>query len=264
MAKSADDLSALFRSLGPDDSGFRVTETAAAREAEQRWPLFQAVAPKKMATTPTLSTQERDFWSQQKQYEGRARKPALSLPGLSDKMAKSLGKMSGRPADAPMQNLSRRAAPEAPVPIAPLRSVPEVAVAEPRGLLFASFKASQAADSQPSGSEPLDSVVGDAPSRSESGAIAPTDGSSMWRTSPQASPLPDVQTSGLGLFDSMLKGSSSPPHSEAEAETETKAESIVTTDDSIASIFKRLEGPPKIISKPVDKKSSFLSRLGKR
>ncbi len=156
MSKSADDLSALFRSLGPDDSSFQATETAAAREAAQRWPLFQAVSPRKSETTPTLSAQERQRWSHQEQHEGGERKPALSLPGLSDKMARSLSKMSGRTTDAPMQNPARRAEPDTP-PVAPrslrsLRSTPQMTPMESRSALFS---ASPVAD-------PVAAVVGDA------------------------------------------------------------------------------------------------------
>jgi hypothetical protein len=108
MPKSTD-LSALFRSLGPDDSSFQASEATAARQSTQRWPLFQAVSPKKPDSTPTLTTQERQRWSPQEQHELGESKPALSLPGLSDKMAMSLGKMSGRTVVAPAKNLAKRA-----------------------------------------------------------------------------------------------------------------------------------------------------------
>ena len=109
MSKPAGDLSALFRSLGPDASSFQAAETVAARDVEQRWPLFQAVSPSKSETTPALSTQERERWSQQEKQVGAGRKPALSLPGLSDKLAKSLGRMSGPRPDAPVRPMATRA-----------------------------------------------------------------------------------------------------------------------------------------------------------
>jgi hypothetical protein len=108
MPKSTD-LSVLFRSLGPDDSSFQASEATAARQSTQRWPLFQAVSPKKPDSTPTLTTQERQRWSPQEQHELGESKPALSLPVLSDKMAMSLGKMSGRTVVAPVKNLAKRA-----------------------------------------------------------------------------------------------------------------------------------------------------------
>ena len=109
MSKPADNLSDLFRSLGPDDSSFQVIETATAREAAQRWPLFQAISPNKPETTPTLSTQERERWSQQEKQVGAGRKPPLSLPGLSDKLAQSLSKMAGPRPDAPAKPMAKRA-----------------------------------------------------------------------------------------------------------------------------------------------------------
>lgn len=212
MPKPADDLSALFRSLGPDDSSFKATETAAAREAAQRWPLFQAVSPRKPDATPQLSAQERQRWSHQEQPEGAERKPSLSLPGLSDKMARSLGKMSGRTTDAPMQNPARRAEPDTP-PVAQrsLRSPPQMTTMESRSALFS--------------------------------------------TSPQASQNLESQGSGLGLFGSTAGGFMASRLSASEA---------THADDSLAGVFSRLEEKPQVIDKPSDKKSSFLSRLGKR
>lgn len=64
MAKAADHPSNLFRSLRPDDDDFQTSTSTAAREAEQRWPLFQAVAPRKPQATPLLSPQERSLWSE--------------------------------------------------------------------------------------------------------------------------------------------------------------------------------------------------------
>jgi len=212
MANPVDDLSALFRSLGPDDSSFQATETTAAREAAQRWPLFQAVSPRKPETTPKLSAQERQRWSHQEQHEGGERKPALSLPGLSDKMARSLGKMSGRTTDAPMQNPARRAEPDTP-PVAPrsLRSTPQMTTMESRSALFSA--------------------------------------------TPQASQDLETHGSGLGLFGSVAGGSLAPSRAGSEA---------THADDSLAGVFSRLEEKPKTTNKPDEKKSSFLSRLGKR
>ena len=96
MSKPSDDLSALFRSLRPDETSLQEGTDTAARNAEQRWPLFRAVAPEKPHDTPQLSAQERQRWISQEKIETGGRKPALSLPGLSDKMSKELDKMSVR------------------------------------------------------------------------------------------------------------------------------------------------------------------------
>ncbi len=96
MAKVGEYSSTLFRSLRPDDENFQASASAAAREAEQRWPLFKAVSPKKLAPTPVLSAQERTIWSNQEKPSKPERKPALSVPGVSNKMAMNLNKMGGR------------------------------------------------------------------------------------------------------------------------------------------------------------------------
>lgn len=120
MIKPGDDLPTLFRSLGPDDAGFQARALAAAREAEQRWPLFKAMAPQKPPATPALSAQDRLRWIQQEKSESSGRKPALtmpalSLPGLSDKLAKGLDKMAARVATgAPAQEPARQIEPAPP------------------------------------------------------------------------------------------------------------------------------------------------------
>ncbi len=91
---SGQNLSTLFRSLGADDSAFTARTKASALEAEQRWPLFRAVAPKKPEDTPLLTEQDRANWNTQEKPAGRERKKTLSVPGLSEKLAKSLEKIS--------------------------------------------------------------------------------------------------------------------------------------------------------------------------
>ncbi len=96
MVKSVEDPTTLFRSLRPEDSSFQTRATEAARDAEQRWPLFKAVSPRKPEPTPALSAQERLRWSSQDRPPAQEPKRALSLPDLGGRMAKSLSKMSGR------------------------------------------------------------------------------------------------------------------------------------------------------------------------
>lgn len=214
MTKPGDDLPALFRSLGPDDAGFQASTQAAAREAEQRWPLFKAVPPQKPPVTPALSAQERQHWSSTEKSETSERKPALSLPGLSDKLARSLGKMSGRvAADAPAQNPARRIESEPP-PVTPppsVRTRPPITPPDSRSILFSD--------------------------------------------SPKASQNVEADDSRLGLFAT--------PAAKPSAD-ERAAPAAEPVDDSLASIFSRLEEKEKPSNKSTDKRSSFLSRLGKR
>lgn len=214
MTKPADDLPALFRSLGPDDIGFQASAQAAAHEAAQRWPLFKAVPPQKPAVTPALTAQERQHWGSQEKSETGERKPALSLPGLSDKLARSLDKMSGRVAtDAKTQNSAMPTEPEQP-PVTP-----------PRSLLT------------PSPTKPPDSR------------------STLFSGSLKASPNVEADDSRLMLFATSAAKLSA---------DERAAPAAPQADDSLASIFSRLEGTENPVKKSIDKRSSFLSRLGKR
>ena len=221
MPKSADDLSALFRSLGPDDSSFQATETAAARDAEQRWPLFQAVSPSKSAITPTLSAEERESWAQQEKQVGGERKPALSLPGLSEKLAKSLGRMAGpkSDSDAPVKNLAKRTQPSPSPPPPPPPVIPRV-----------------------------------------SEASAPKKKTTSARSKPAPNLLmPALEPDGHASVLDVVNSAASEPTAPSPVSLKPKL-----SDDSLASIFSRLEEKSETISKTSDKKSSFLTRLGKR
>jgi|APCry1669189241_1035207.scaffolds.fasta_scaffold05927_3 hypothetical protein len=148
MAKVGADPSTLFRSLRPDNENYQAGAASAAHEAEQRWPLFKAVSPRKQEPTPVLSAQERMLWSNQDRPTTQARRPALSVPGVGNKLAMSLTKMGGRKASADVVRPPLRAERESPPQEAP-RSVQQF-VAEPpsvsRGLLFSKAPAAQTDD----------------------------------------------------------------------------------------------------------------------
>jgi hypothetical protein len=146
MSQPADKLSGLFRSLRPDDANFQASLNVAAHQAEERWPLLKAISPQKPALTPALSTEERQRWSNQEQPGTRERKPALSLPGLGDKLTQSLSKMGGRPkvAAAPLS-----AEPVEPPPLwrAPARRMEAPPPEVPRELASTLFSRSSAIES---------------------------------------------------------------------------------------------------------------------
>lgn len=210
MAKPGDDPSTLFRSLRPDNANFQASTSAAAREAEQRWPLFKAVSPKKSEPTPALSAQERQRWSSQEKPDVSERKPALSLPGVSAKLAQGLSKMSGRAAtERPAMRAEREQSPSEAMRGAPKFS-PEIAT-ENRGSLFSRVSA-VAADEE-------------------------------------------VSNFGVGL-----SGNRAAPPVTAEPEMPT----VAGANDSLASIFNRLESKEKVADKPASRRPSFLGRLGRR
>ena len=292
MSKPAGDLSALFRSLGPDASSLQAAETVAARDVEQRWPLFQAVSPSKPETPPTLSTQERERWSQQEKQVGAGRKPALSLPGLSDKLAKSLGRMSGPRPDAPVRPMAKRAqlSPAVPQPqqlkpqqqpqpqppqLQPqpqqqnpqLQSQPQPPQQQPSQLQpqpqpqqlkpqLQSQPQPQPPQQQfkpqplpPSLVMPVASEASDPPKAITIPRLEPAPAPSL-RT-----PSTEAQRERSEVFNPVASEPLTPTPVPSEA---------VRTGDSLASIFSRLEEKPETINKTIDKRSSFLTRLGKR
>ncbi len=145
MAKAGANPSKLFRSLKPDEESFQASASAAAREAEQRWPLFKAVSPRRQEPTPVLSAQERTLWSKQERPSGLERKPALSLPGVSNKLAASLNMMGGRTAEGALARPPLRAERESPLQES-LRGAAKFTPEPPtesRGLLFSRASVTQ-------------------------------------------------------------------------------------------------------------------------
>ena len=147
MSQPADKLSGLFRSLRPDDANFQASLNVAAHQAEERWPLLKAISPKKPALTPALSTEERQRWSNQEQPGTRERKPALSLPGLGDKLTQSLSKMGGRAKIAAAAPLSAEPVEPPPLWRAPARCMEAPPLETPKELASMLFSRSLAIES---------------------------------------------------------------------------------------------------------------------
>lgn len=83
-----------FRSLGADDSYFETRARATSKEAEQRWPLFKAVAPSQAQETPELGEQQRQTaWDLPLATTTPPQEPRLSRPGLNQKLANGLRKL---------------------------------------------------------------------------------------------------------------------------------------------------------------------------
>lgn len=229
MSKPSDDLSALFRSLRPDESISQENINTSARDAEQRWPLFKAVAPEKPQETPALSAQDRQRWAKQEMADVADRKPALSLPGLSDKMSSGLDKMSMRALKntVAVKPAMRRE----PEKFMVERSIDQ-AVEQTRAVPLVPI---------PQASTP----VNRAPTTANKLSIAPAVG----------------QRSGLGVFDKK-------PVAPVPARTQVAAERDVPAaglgDGLLKNIFNRLEAKPEVEVQPAVKRSSFLDRLGKR
>lgn len=94
MVKNANDFSALFRSIEPDDALRQASEATAIQEAEQRWPLFETLRPRKSELTPSLSADEKQQWQPHAKAHSSERKPMLPVESIGKKMAESLRKMA--------------------------------------------------------------------------------------------------------------------------------------------------------------------------
>lgn len=83
----------LLRSLGADGSLLDSRTRTAAREAEQRWPLFRTLAPAKNDTPPALTTEDKLAWQVQNPQVADIRKPAISRGAIGSKLAEGLSKL---------------------------------------------------------------------------------------------------------------------------------------------------------------------------
>ncbi len=242
MSKPSDDLSALFRSLRPDESVFQENASSGAREAQQRWPLFKAVVPQKPQETPALTEQERQRWVSQEKSAVGTRKPALSLPGLSDKMSMSLGKMS-------VQAVKNTAAVKPATRWESERYVAEGAVEQP--LAEPSERARTASV------EPLrqtNTPINRVPAVTKASSAAPVVSVAGSQT-------------GQGVFDKK-PALSVPAQVPVPAVPQRDLPAAGHGDESLKSIFSRLEAKPEakpeVEVKSAVKRSSFMDRLGKR
>lgn len=238
MSKPSDDLSALFRSLRPDESVFKENTSSGVRDAEQRWPLFKTVAPQKPQDTPALSEQERQRWRSQEKSASSTRKPALSLPALSDKMSKGLGKISEQAVRniAAVRPATRWESQEHVVesvagqPLLQASERPRPALTESLPLV------SQPANRTPIGVKAL-------PAAPAAGSRTGLGSPDNRKPAPTASALVSVQPPKIPEYE---------------------ASGASRSDESLKSIFSRLEAKPEVETKLAMKRSSFLDRLGKR
>lgn len=94
MLSSGNNLSALFRTLAPEESDFNAVAKVVAPSAGQEWPLFKVVAPSRPEPTPPLTPQERKRWSARDGVRAEPPTPGLTMSGLSSKLARSLNQIA--------------------------------------------------------------------------------------------------------------------------------------------------------------------------
>ena len=146
MLSSGNNLSALFRTLAPEESDFTAVGKSADAGVGQEWPLFKVVAPVKPEPTPPLTPQERKRWGMQETVRAEAPKPPLSMSGLSSKLAQSLSQISERMVSEPAQPTSVAAPASSPVDKRPAHASEPATAPKVRASLFS--KLSTTADTQ--------------------------------------------------------------------------------------------------------------------
>lgn len=229
MPTPGNKLSTLFRSLGPDEAPLQASKTAALQDAEQRWPLFKAVAPRSAAQTPPLSETDRQRWSNPaRPNSSAAAKAPITLPSFSGKLAHGLAKISEQStASAGRSAPSRTAAKLFPgEPVAPVaaRAVP------------AASKAPAARRAAPAPAEPV----------ATKGFLA-----ALANKPEPAPPAKTTRSKQAAKPESFLAKFAEPAPSAA--------------PDSLSAVFGRIEGKQQASTPNNTKaKPSFLSRLGKR
>lgn len=100
MSKFEGSMSRLFNSLGADDTTSRAQSIAAAREAEQRWPLLKGLDVSVVRTAPPVTEEDRQNRSSVERTAAASRRPLLTVPGLSHKLADGLRRMSTSSVDS--------------------------------------------------------------------------------------------------------------------------------------------------------------------
>lgn len=116
MTKPINEKQQLFRSLAADKSKAQTRSRTAAREAEERWPLFKAVAPALPSTLPALGEDDKRHWHREGKLEANPRPPSLSVPDMSAKLALGLSRMGASRQSTP----APRVVATAPSPVATL------------------------------------------------------------------------------------------------------------------------------------------------
>ncbi|MBS3996551.1 MAG: hypothetical protein KGZ67_04340 [Hydrogenophaga sp.] len=218
MLPTGNNLSALFRTLAPEESKFEAAVAATTPSAGQEWPLFKVVAPTRPEPTPPLTPQERKRWGVQDTVRAETPKPVLSMSGLSSKLAQSL------------TQISERMVSEAAQP--PTRTMTSAAAEPPLGRL--------------------------SPHAPGSAAAAQVRASLFSKLAPAMEPDVDEERENVvGLF---AKATTKAPSIPDKAQVDAKADA----DDSLSQIFSRLDVKEKAAVKPVEKRSSLSTRLGKR
>lgn len=233
----------LLRSLGADGSLLESRSRTAARDAEQRWPLFRTLAPAKNDATPALTTEDKLAWQAQKPQIAEIRKPAISRGAIGSKLAEGLSKLVKK-SPTVHEGFTGTAAPD---PVLPTASRPN------RRQPLAS-ESSAAVDDR--ASKPT-------PEQAPTLFSAP----SPQRHSPAPSASRSTRTTLFNRSSSAPEPAASAPQRSAGALFGTQPSQALKQTlgaDTLSTIFQRVEGNPVAAETQTPSVSTRNRRLGKR
>jgi hypothetical protein len=231
MTNSGENLSVLFRSLGPDDESFHMAENELTKKGEQKWPLFKAISLKRPEPTPELSAQERQCWNRQEKSVVQERKPALSLPAFSKKLTISLDKITKQVELGAVQ-------------ISFSKEQSSMKSASPVGYFDESHQ--------------LKSNIVDTQN------VTSTLSTSTLSTSAPITPAPQFFKPLVADFNLDAEPSSYEHAGVMPVVPVPELSDTNQADDSLQSLFSRIQGKEKETIKPAEKQSFFFDRLRKR
>lgn len=261
MPKPTIPVSRLFKSLGADDSYSDARAKAIAKDAQQRWPMFKDIAPQSGEAISALTEAEKACWEQVAVMQQDEFKPVLSRPGLGNKLSIGLGKIA-RQTSVEVLGGAKRDKPVAP-------PLPEVRVSQP---------ALRQEEPVAASSEPLEGLFASQPKPDRISRLA------------RQTPAKEVVSEKRGVFGAPP---AVPEHQVTVAQRASRRETSAAVssggeltkqvkrvpaaskgpltpspsaaaDDSLSSIFRRVEGGDKPPARRTAPRKNVMSRLGKR
>ncbi|MDD2923749.1 MAG: hypothetical protein PHW99_01125 [Rhodoferax sp.] len=259
MVPQGDKLSQLFKSLQPDQSQLEAVKVAAVQEAQQRWPMFKELAPVRPADTPELSDVEKSHWHAHADATAARPKPALTVPGLNDRLAESLNNFATRKPVSKEPALPAQTAPNASA-----RPLFNAATSQPAPVLapqrVSAAEVEETTTQAPAARPVMPTMPAEAPVSHTPTPVAEASGVPAvpapavrvppWARTPEKLPAPVVEETPVATPPTPPTRAVEPPPA-AQAET-------------LQNLFKRLEGPEKTPAKPTASRPSFLGRMAKR
>lgn len=241
--------SALMRSLGADESALDAKLRVSAKEAEQRWPLFRAMAPSKVEIPAAMTAAEKQAWEPVAAARPTARKPLIARPGISNKLADGLARFASTPKKAPS---AKARAPEPPNVANETRSPSPKPVA---------------VQSEPEHAAPREKKARDSGLFGATTPQQPPREGFLGQPSPPLSTHSALSTPARAAGGLLAEATSHPAQTRPKAKrVDSQPDTPKAGDDSLSAIFDRVEGKAAKEEQPRSDKAinSVLRRIGKR